>query len=161
MNTDKKLEQFAEKHYRAALESGIVPLSDNRVLVFGKWLLEPTNQGCQVSEYDQVVAEFADRRTALSWCVAEKHHHYKLSFTIKTLDAKKTTLGNDIAVRTQLARRSTAPRHQETVMTKLEPKINYYQAVKSELEKCIDLAKYMQIRGFSNETSRPSRGSSH
>lgn len=161
MNIDNKLEQFAQRHSRHALETGIIEIHPNKILAFGRWVLEPSAKGCQVSTCDQIVGDFADRRTAMSWCVAEKNHNYRLSWAISTLDAKKCMLGDDIDTRRQLAQRGRNVQHNEMVMTKLQPKIKYYQAIKSELEKCIDLAKYMQIRGFSNETSRPSRGSSH
>ena len=36
---------------------------------------------------------------------------------------------------------------------KIQPKIDLYQAVNQELEKCVNQAKYLQIRGFNNETA--------
>jgi hypothetical protein len=37
---------------------------------------------------------------------------------------------------------------------KLQPKIDQYNSVTAELEKCVNQAKYMQIKGFNNETAR-------
>jgi hypothetical protein len=42
----------------------------------------------------------------------------------------------------------------EITTTKIQPKIAQYNLVSTELEKCVNQAKYIQIRGFNNETDR-------
>ena len=42
----------------------------------------------------------------------------------------------------------------EIINMKLQPKIDQYNSVTAELEKCVNQAKYMQIKGFNNETAR-------
>ena len=46
---------------------------------------------------------------------------------------------------------------QEIVETKIQPELDAVAGVRAELEKCINSAKYLQLRGFSNETARTSR----
>jgi hypothetical protein len=41
----------------------------------------------------------------------------------------------------------------ETVNTKIQPKQAVLDSVQAEIEKCINSAKYLQLRGFSNETA--------
>jgi hypothetical protein len=42
----------------------------------------------------------------------------------------------------------------EIVNIKIQPKVSQFNLVNSELEKCVKSAKYLQIRGFNNETAR-------
>ena len=42
----------------------------------------------------------------------------------------------------------------ESIETKLEPKIIRKREVEKQLNKCVNWAKYLQQKGFENETSR-------
>jgi hypothetical protein len=44
----------------------------------------------------------------------------------------------------------------EVVLTKLQPKVERLSWLNNELEKCLNSAKYLQLRGFQNETARTS-----
>jgi len=157
MNREQKLERFAEK-VSASLKDAIMPM-DNGYLVFGIYRIYPTkNQKFSVQHDDSDVAEFGSKRSSISWCIAEKHRQYKLSQDIASLDSKKYQLESDIRSRQRLAERSRRQEFYDTVSAKLEPKISYYNAVSAELEKCLYSAKYLQYRGFNNETARHSRG---
>jgi hypothetical protein len=61
-------------------------------------------------------------------------------------------LADDIACRQKQAERSQDASFTETVNTKIEPKIISLNSINRELEKCLISAKYLQIRGFNNET---------
>jgi hypothetical protein len=84
--------------------------------------------------------------------VADKQHQFKLANEIINLDCKDQQLGADIHCRRGVAARSRHENFYEIVNMKIQPKIDVYNQVHSELEKCINQAKYLQIRGFSNET---------
>lgn len=156
MNQDQKLESFAERSAHM-LDSSIIPL-ETGYLVFAKYNLQPNGNFYDVYLYDDLVATFSSKRTAISWCVAEKYRQHQLSFDIRVLDAKKSQLSADIYARQQMSNRSKRDQFAEIVETKLEPKIRYLNTIKAELEKCVNSAKYLQLRGFSNETARHSRG---
>lgn len=157
MTHDQKLEDFAQKSARYVLDNAIIPL-DSGYLVFGKYNLQPRDGVFDVYLYDDLVATFSTKRTAVSWCVAERYRQHQLSFDIRVLDAKKSQLAADIRARQHLSQRSGRAQFAEIVETKLEPKIRYLNTIKAELEKCVSSAKYLQLRGFSNETARHSRG---
>ena len=63
----------------------------------------------------------------------------------------------NIACRRQLVAKSRSIEFQEIVETKIQPELDAVAGVRAELEKCIALAKYIQIQGFLNETARTSR----
>lgn len=157
MNIEQKLERFAETQTRAVLNNSIIPV-DNGYLVFGKYVVRQQGPEFIVYNYDDLVGTFSSKKTAISWCIADRYKQYKLSFEIRSLDSKKSQLSADITTRRRLGELAKSSAATELIETKLEPKIRYYNSVKAELEKCINSAKYLQLRGFSNETARSSRG---
>ena len=79
---------------------------------------------------------------------------YNLANTIFVLDRKKQALAADIYCRKTLGERGRHESFYEIINMKLQPKIDQYNSVSNELEKCVNQAKYIQIRGFNNETAR-------
>ena len=65
-------------------------------------------------------------------------------------------LSADINYNKQMAHKGKNHEFQELVITKLESKVGHYSLVDRELEKCLNLAKYIQLKGFQNETARTS-----
>ena len=90
----------------------------------------------------------------MSWCTADSKGHYNLSNIILVLDRKKQVLAADIYCRKTLGERGRTEAFYEIINIKIQPKIDLYTSVTAELEKCVNQAKYMQIRGFNNETAR-------
>ena len=123
-------------------------------MAFGKYHIWPRQNKFVVETWDQEIHDFANKKTALSWCIADKVNHLNLARDILNLDRKQQILESDINVRKQLGRRCRKEEFAEIVNTKLQPKIDQHKSVVRELEKCIDSAKYIQIRGFNNETAR-------
>jgi len=156
MNKQQKLEKWAEKEIKRNLDHMIVNDDNGGYVAFGKYHLEPQTHGVQVSTWDRTIHVFANKRTALSWCVADKYNQFSVANNILVLDRKKQLLAADIHCRRGMAERGRTSLFYETVNTKIEPKVAQYNSVNAELEKCINSAKYMQIRGFNNETARTS-----
>ena len=105
---------------------------------------------------DHTVMQFSNKRTAISWCVADNYKHYALANIIHTLDHKKQGLLAEIRQDQHRVQRSHDPQFKELVITKLESKSGRFSLVDRELEKCLNLAKYIQLKGFQNETARTS-----
>jgi hypothetical protein len=133
----------------------IIQTDSDHHLVFGSYVLNKTSQGIDLfSPSGDFVCRFGNQRSALSFCIAEKFRRYNLAAQIRNLDAKHTHLTNDIACRQAMAENSDRSTFKELVHTKISTKIHQRRAVANELEKCINLAKYLQIKGFQNETAR-------
>jgi hypothetical protein len=81
-----------------------------------------------------------------------------LAKDILLLDNKLAFLANDINARASIADRSNRPDFRENIGTKLETKLMQKKIVENQLNNCVDLAKYLQQRGFNNETQRIGRG---
>lgn len=152
IKNQQKLERFAERELRRNMHSMIVPDEDGSLVVFGQFRLILAEHKYQVYNYTDLIGEFSTKKIAMGWCVAEKYRQLNLSRNIEILDRKRSILADDIACRQKQAERSQDASFTETVNTKIEPKIISLNSINRELEKCLISAKYLQIRGFNNET---------
>jgi hypothetical protein len=156
MTRDQKLEQWAERELKRNIESMIIDAGNGTIVVFGRYYIEPVDTRFRVSTWDREIHCFSSKKTAMSWCTADYRLHYNLSNTILVLDRKKQALTADIYCRKGQADKGKTEDFYEIVNMKVQPKIDQLNSVNSELEKCINQAKYIQIRGFNNETARTS-----
>jgi hypothetical protein len=92
----------------------------------------------------------------VAWCIADKNRQYNLANEIQHLDFTLLRLRNDIETRSSQARKSYGT-FWETVSAKAEHKRLQSQQIENELTKCINSAKYWQLRGSNNETARTGR----
>lgn len=157
MTKDQKLERWAKKEIRSNLHNMIINDDQGGYIAFGKYYIAPNRTSYEVRRYSDIAGKFGSKRSAISWCVADNLEQLNLAREILVLDSKKQLVGADLNVRQALAHRSRNADFQETVTNKLQRKLDTYQGISAELEKCINLAKYLQLRGFSNETARTSR----
>jgi hypothetical protein len=153
MIKNQKLERWAKKEIIRNLAHLIVAdAAPGTYIVFGNFIMEPTAHGYSISTKQQQIHVFGNKRTAISWCVATKYNQHALADEIKVLDNKCTALANDIHCRKTVGLHSRNQDFYEMVATKIQPKLARYDSINTELEKCINRAKYLQIRGFNNET---------
>ena len=155
MNKQQKLEHFAERELKRHINSLILDDGTGSIIVFGKYYIQPVGNRFQVSNWDTVIHCFSSKKIALSYCTADNQKNYNLSNMILVLDRKKQALAADIYCRKTLGERGKTESFYEIINMKIQPKIDLYSSVVAELEKCVIQAKYMQIRGFNNETARP------
>jgi hypothetical protein len=156
MNQDKEFERALRQEIKHILPNTI--FQDNGgYSVFGKYRIEPTYPGYRVYCAATEVGIFNSTKSALSWCIADKYHAYNTARDILELDTKLGAISADITTRTNIAERSTKWEFIDNVGTKLETKIIRKKQVENELAKCVNWAKYIQQRGFNNETARTGR----
>ena len=148
MTRDQKLERFAERELKRVYTELILDDEQGGYVVFGRYHVRPITAGVAVYHSDDLVSTFTNKRTAMSWCVADNAKQYSLARNIQILDNKQQSLAADIHCRRSQAQRSSRSQFSETVMTKLSIKIQRYNSIQSELEKCVNSAKYLQLKGF-------------
>jgi hypothetical protein len=154
MIQEQKLEQWAEREFRRNVNNIIVTDDDHGIIAFGRYHLQSGDAGCTVQLFSDSVLTFSNKKTAMSWCVADKYQQYALANSIHILDQKRQLLSADVAHGRRLMMSARHSDLVETVEAKISLKLARLQAIDTELEKCIKTAKYFQIRGFSNETAR-------
>lgn len=154
MTKDQKLENFAERELKRHIDTLILDDGAGCIIVFGRYCIEPIGNRFQVSNWHDSIHCFSSKKIAMSYCTADSRKNYNLSNMILVLDRKKQALAADIYCRKTLADRGKSESFYEIINMKIQPKIDLYNSVTAELEKCVNQAKYIQIRGFNNETAR-------
>ena len=154
---DQDLEQLVRSELKHIMPNMIWLNDHGEYEVFGKYKIIPQRPGYEVWVHATCVGKFNSTKTALSWCIADKYKAYNTARDILNLDTKLQGLTSDINARAKLADRSDQPIFRETVEVKLESKLIRKKKVETELTKCINWAKYIQTKGFNNETVRTGR----
>ena len=157
MKLSQEFDRMFRQEFPDSLTNLIFRTEEGNYRVFDRYLIVPEKPGYRVFCSATDVGSFGSTKSALSWCIADKHKAYNSARDILALDTKLTSLTNDINARANIADTSTDPKFRETIETKLESKIIRKKKVESELNKCVNWAKYIQLRGFNNETVRTGR----
>ena len=154
MNKEQKLEQWAERELKRNMQNIIIDDGNGTIVAFGRYSIQPQGTGFTVNTWEKEIHCFSSKKAAMAWCTADNQRRYNLSNSILVLDRKKQTLASDIYCRRTLGERGRSEDFYEIINMKIQPKIDLYNSVNAELEKCVNRAKYLQIRGFNNETAR-------
>jgi hypothetical protein len=157
MTKDQELEAWVRSELRTIMPNFIWRNDAGEYELFGKYRIVSTRPGYTVYCYANSVGEFSSTKTAVSWCVADKYRNYNLAREIHTTDSRLTAVSNDVFVRAGVASRSKRADFRESIDTKLESKIIRKKELENQLTKCVNLAKYLQQKGFDNETARSGR----
>jgi hypothetical protein len=156
----QRLEKLLEQDLENLKNTAIIK-DGSKFYAFDRYVIEPESRQYRVTKYSCDVGLFDSLRSATSWCIADKYNQIQLCMDLKRLDHHKFLLGSDIAAREALGRRTQDPIRREIVDAKLATKKTQLRAISEQLDKCVNLAKYWQIRGFNNETARTGRTASN
>jgi hypothetical protein len=157
MIKDQEFERMFRQEFKDITPNLIWQNNSGEYEVFGRYRIIPLRPGYQVFCSATEVGTFHSTRTALSWCIADKNCSYNTARELLTVDNKLAALTCDITTRAALGDRSRDPALREMVLTKLESKIIQKKLLEIQLTKCVNWAKYIQQRGFDNETARIGR----
>jgi hypothetical protein len=157
MKPDQELNKLFRQEF-GNLVSNIIWQNDDGVYeVFDRYQIFPEKSGYRVTCYATEVGTFSSTRSALSWCIADKNKAYNTARELLEVDTKLTALKQDIATRASTGDRAKNPDFREIILVKLESKIIHKKLLENQLTKCVNWAKYVQQRGFDNETQRIGR----
>jgi hypothetical protein len=157
MIKDHEFERMFRQEFKDITPNLIWQNNSGEYEAFGRYRIVPQRPGYQVFCSATEVGMFHSTRTALSWCIADKNRAYNTARELLTIDNKLAALTQDITTRAALGDRSKDPALREMVLTKLESKIIQKKLLENQLTKCVNWAKYIQQRGFDNETARTGR----
>lgn len=158
MIPEKEVERLFRREFQDVLHNLIWQNDLGEYEVFDRYRIVPESGEYRIFCSATDVGLFASKRTALSWCIADKNQAYNLARELHELDRKLSALNNDITTRSALAERSRNWEFRDPVATKLESKIIRRKQIENRLANCVNWAKYTQQRGFTNETQRIGRG---
>lgn len=137
------------------LQGNLILPIDGGYSVFGVYTLTLDNSDVIVTKSTKFIDRFTSKKTALSWCIADKYNQQKLALQIELLDFKFRVA--EQAVRTRELALAQANANKDVILAKLAHRKQQKFYAQAELEKCVKQAKYLQIRGFANDTQRNSR----
>jgi hypothetical protein len=157
MKPDQEFERIFRQEFQNITPNLIWQNDSGEYEAFGKYKIIPQRPGYRVFCSATDVGTFNSTKSALSWCIADKFSAYNTAREILNLDNQLGALNADIATRTAVGERSKQWEFRDSVGTKLETKIIRKKQVENELTKCVNWAKYIQQRGFENETARTGR----
>lgn len=160
MKFHKKLIALAQQELPTMVDNLIIK-DGNTYKVFGKYTITKQKYNYQVITTTDIEEQFSSTRSALAWCIADKFNNLNLARDIVNLDSMITRQQQDIQVRKAQITRCKDGNFADTVAAKVDCKQQQCRVLEHELSKCINRAKYLQYRGFSNETSRTGRAPSN
>ena len=124
---------------------------------FGIYEIFKKPSSATVTIRQEQIREFSSIKTAISWCVAERNKNYTLSRNLETADFDIIRLSNDVTASQALLHTLKDRDRRRVVRDKLEQKQAQLTHAQDRLSKCINLAKYFQLRGFNDELARTRR----
>jgi len=142
------------------LERNAIIRDGRDIVAFGCYKITPKNGMFFVTRWTNDIGEFSSSRLALSWCIADRYQKHKLSWDIKRFSEQQNLLLADLHTRSALLKNIQQPHWRENVELKVQRKRQRLQQIEIQLDKCVNLAKYWQLRGFNNETARTGRSAS-
>jgi hypothetical protein len=154
MKPDQEFERMFRQEFKDITPNLIWQNDSGEYEAFGKYRIVPMRPGYRVFCSATEVGIFYSTKTALSWCIADKNRAYNTARELLTIDNKLNVLTQDINIRATVGDRSKNLDLRETILTKLESKIIQKKLLENQLTKCVSWAKYIQQRGFENETAR-------
>ena len=157
MKQDQEFERMFRQEFKNITPNLIWQTDSGEYEAFGKYRIVPQRPGYQVFCSATEVGTFYSTKTALSWCIADKNSAYNTARELLTIDNKLNALTQDINARAAVGDRSQNPGLREIILTKLETKIIQKKLLENQLTKCVNWAKYIQHRGFEDETQRTGR----
>ena len=145
----------------AALAPNTIIPEGRGYLAFEIYSIQPDRGLWRVSKRGDLQSIMTSVKSAVSWCVADKYHQHRLSTDIQDLDQQKLHLESDLQVREHMARKSRLGTSIDAVEAKLSNRRWRLAQIDERLAKCVNVAKYWQLRGFNNETARAGRTTPH
>jgi hypothetical protein len=150
----KEFKKLLLKEFAGVAANSIFRNENGELTVFVNYKIVSEGKNYRVFAGATEVGIFSNTKTALCWCIADKFKDFNTAREIHELDAKILGLSNDISTRAMVADKSKTPQFRETISTKLESKIIQKKVLEKQLENRIKWTKYLQQRGFNNETER-------
>ena len=146
------LARLAQKHLidnpNAIIDAG------NSISVFGEYTIVKHSEECVVykNKVEQVVLN--NTKNALSWCIFDKYKLIGYKNRIVECDKQLGYKQMEIVHFVNCIKGSTDSFQKGVLFDRLYNSKSQAVLIKKQLDKCVNLAKYWQQKGFNNETSR-------
>ena len=124
------------------------------VHAFGRYLIHRTEDGYQIFRGATLAAQTDSSRVAISWCIADKLNKHTLTQEILWADQAVAWRTREIEYYRHTLDRTTDFTKKCIVTDRLTDALTKLRYARDRLDKCLNLAKYWQQKGFNDETAR-------
>ena len=145
---------FAKIAREKLLTDNVILRTTQGFFAFGKYTVTETAVNFQIYRGATLAATMSNSRTALSWCIADKLKKYSLAQEISTFDTEVNWRNNEIVCYSRVMYNSTDMVRRSIARDRISESRARLKYAKYHLDKCINLAKYWQQKGFNDETAR-------
>jgi hypothetical protein len=128
--------------------------SGDDVHAFGRYLIHRTEDGYQIFRGATLAAETDSSRVAISWCIADKLNKHTLTQEIIWADQAVAWRTREIEYYRHTLDRTADLMKKYVVTDRLTDALTKLRYARERLDKCLNLAKYWQQKGFNDETAR-------
>lgn len=146
------LEKITQSHLLNSPNS--ILQTEHSIQAFGAYHINKMPNSFKIYKNLVAVAETATARSALAWCIADKYCVKNLRNKILELDNQLNIKQTDICFFKHTINNSKDSAQRFAIEDKLQDAIYKARQLKNQLDKCLNSAKYYQLKGFENETSR-------
>lgn len=154
--TVQRVEATLEKLTRDHLinNSNAIVRMDETVHAFGRYTIQKTDNGYDVYRGATLAAVVKTSRVAISWCIADKYGKNTLARDLLNLDLEIDRKEAEITHYRHTLSRSNDSVKRMIVSDRLIQSTDRMKQAKELLDKCLNSAKYWQLKGFNDETAR-------
>lgn len=152
----QKLEKIVKQDLQIVVQNTIFRDADGYQL-FDQYQIRFSEHGVTVWAHQEQIQWFSSLKSAVSWCIANKYKQYNLARDIEMSDSDSSRIGNDVEVIQEILPTIRDRERRSVVRDKLQTKQTQLKQAQQRLMKCVNLAKYFQIRGFNDEIARTRR----
>jgi len=148
----RMLERMAREQYldnpNALFQEGV------DIWAFGRYLIHRTADGYQIFRGATLAAETGSSRVAISWCVADKLNRFHITQEMLWADRDLEWRNSEIESYRNTLNVTQDQTKKYIITDRLADAMIKRRHAQERLNKCLNLAKYWQQKGFNDETSR-------
>jgi hypothetical protein len=121
-------------------------------ILFNLYTIRPWQDAYEIYKNNEFVDYCINKKIAAAWCIADHYQAVNLSLKLRRLNNEYNRITNRI--NTEFNRVTANQDLQELLEARLSRDKSRKKDIQAELDILIDQAKYIQNKGFNNETSR-------
>jgi len=134
--------------------SDLIFQSKQSLQAFGCYSIHETDQEFKIYKNKVYVSSATSYKCALAWCIANKNNIKTLQNDIDLFQKELSWRKNEIEFYKHAINQPIPSERKYVIEDKLLLSIQRAKHLRKQLNKCLDSAKYIQQKGFNNETSR-------
>ena len=127
---------------------------DQDIRAFGRYLIHRTRDRYEIFRSATLAAATGSIRVAISWCIADKLNRNSLTQDLLWADQAVHRRSIEIQHYRHTLDVTTDPDKRDSVTHRMENAKILLRYAQERLDKCLNLAKYWQQKGFNDETAR-------